>query len=70
MHGGGLLWGLLLVLLVWVGLVGHGLDLVQQGRHVERLRDSRLTMGNTLPQELVNHLYMYMKEKRKPNLCT
>ena len=63
MHGGSLLWRLLLVLLVWVGLVGYGLDLVQQGRHVERLRDSRLTMGNTLSQKLVNHLYARKKKE-------
>ena len=62
MHGGSLLW---MLLLVWVGLVGYGLDLVQQGCHVERLRDSRLMMGNTLSQELVNHLHTRKKKETK-----
>jgi hypothetical protein len=60
MHGGTLL------LVVGMGLgVGYGLDLVHQGRHVERLRDSRVTMGDTLAQELINHLYTQRKKGRK-----
>lgn len=68
MHGGALLWRLLV--LVKVGLVGYGLDLIQQGRHVERLRDSRLTMGDTLSQELVNHLYARKKKKASSTKST
>ena len=45
-------------------MVGYCLDLVQQGGHVERLRDSWLTMGNTLTQKLINHLHTHTKGAR------
>ena len=44
-----------------VVMVGYRLNLAQQGGHVVRLGDGRLMVGNTLSQELVNHLH----EKKK-----